>query len=124
MKSMTKAEEQIMQYLWKIKKGYMKDIIDEFPEPKPAYTTVATVLTTMVKKGFVDYKQFGNVREYFPKIKKNDYFGKHIKGIIKNYFNDSASQFASFFASETKLSVKELEELRAIVDDQIAKQKK
>jgi len=124
MKSMTKAEEQIMQYLWKIKKGYMKDIIDEFPEPRPAYTTVATVLTIMVKKGFVDFKQFGNVREYFPKVKKDEYFGNHINEIIKTYFNNSASQFASFFTAEAKLTLTELEELRKIVENQIAEQKK
>ncbi len=119
---LSKTEEQVMQYLWKLKKGFMKDILGEFPEPKPATTTVATLLKRMHDKGFVNYKLFGKSREYYPVVKKSDYFSKHVNGLIKNFFNNSASQFASFFTKKTDLSVSELEELKKIIDSQIKKQ--
>ena len=120
---LSKTEEQVMQYLWKLDKAYMKDLLAEFPEPKPATTTVATLLKRMKDKGFVDYNLHGKTREYFPLVNKNSYFSKHVNGLIKSFFNDSASQFASFFTKETDLSVTELEELRSIIDTQIKKQK-
>ncbi len=120
---LSKAEEQLMKYLWKLEKAFMKDLLDAFPEPKPATTTVATLLKRMKDKGFVDYTLYGKSREYYPLVKKTDYFSKHVNGLIKNFFNDSASQFASFFTSETNLSTSELEELKKIVDQQIQKQK-
>ncbi len=120
---LSKTEEQVMQYLWKLEKAFMKDILDAYPEPKPATTTVATLLKRMTDKGFVDYKIYGKSREYYPLVKKTDYFSKHVNGLIKNFFNNSASQFASFFTSETNLSTIELEELKKIVDQQIKKQK-
>lgn len=119
---LSKTEEQVMQYLWKLKKGFMKDILSEFTEPKPATTTVATLLKRMKDKGFIDYKLFGKSREYYPLVKKSDYFSKHVNGLIKNFFNNSASQFASFFTAETDLSVSELENLKKIIDSQIKKQ--
>ncbi len=121
---LSKTEEQVMQYLWKLEKAFMKDILTEFPQPKPATTTVATLLKRMIDKGFVNYKLYGKSREYYPLIKKTDYFSKHVNGLIKNFFNNSASQFASFFTSETNLSVTELEELRKLIDSQIKDQKK
>ncbi len=121
---LSKAEEQLMKYLWKLEKAFMKDLLDAFPEPKPATTTVATLLKRMNDKGFIGYTLYGKSREYYPLVKKTDYFSKHVNGLIKNFFNDSASQFASFFTSETDLSTTELEELRSIVDQQILKQKK
>ncbi|SEC30511.1 Predicted transcriptional regulator [Tenacibaculum sp. MAR_2009_124] len=121
---LSKTEEQVMQYLWKLEKAFMKDILAEFPEPKPANTTVATLLKRMKDKGFIDYKLYGKSREYFPLVKKSDYFSKHVKGLIKNFFNNSASQFASFFTSETDLSVTELENLKELIDNQINEQKK
>ncbi|PKV48228.1 putative transcriptional regulator [Aquimarina sp. MAR_2010_214] len=120
---LSKSEEQLMQYLWKLEKAFMKDLLDSFPEPKPATTTVATLLKRMIDKGFVNYTLYGKSREYYPLVKKTDYFSKHVNGLIKNFFNDSASQFASFFTSETNLSTTELEELKKIVDEQIQKQK-
>lgn len=120
---LSKAEEQLMKYLWKLEKAFMKDLLDAFPEPKPATTTVATLLKRMKDKGFVDYTLYGKSREYYPLVRKTDYFSKHVNGLIKNFFNNSASQFASFFTSETNLSASELEELKKIVDQQIQKQK-
>lgn len=120
---LTKTEEQVMELLWKLEKAFMKDLMDLFPEPKPAPTTLATLLKRMTEKGFVGYKEFGKSREYFPMVEKSDYFSKQVNGIIKNFFNNSASQFASFFTKETNMSTKELEELRAIIDKEIQKKK-
>lgn len=124
MNQLTKSEEAIMKYLWKLEKAFMKDLVDEFPAPKPAYTTIATILTRMIDKGYVAYHQHGKVREYYPLLKKKEYFTSHFNGIIKNFFNNSASQFASFFTSKNDFTLEELEELKQIIDTQIQKKKK
>ncbi len=116
---LTKTEEELMNHLWRLNKAFMKDLLDAYPEPKPATTTVATLLKRMTDKGFINYKRFGNSREYFPLVKKKDYFSKHVNGLIKNFFNDSSSQFASFFTKETNLSKQELQELRTIIDTEL-----
>jgi len=120
---LSKAEEHLMQLLWKRNKAFMKDLLEDFPEPKPATTTVATLLKRMNDKGFIDYKLYGKSREYFPLVKKTDYFSKHVNGLIQNFFDNSAPKFASFFTSETNLSKEDLEELRKIIDQQIDKKK-
>jgi len=120
---LTKTEEQLMQFLWKQEKAFMKDLIDAFPEPKPAATTVATLLKRMTEKGFVGYKEYGKSREYFPMVNKSDYFSKQVNGMIKSFFNNSAAQFASFFTKETNLTDAELEELRSIIDREIENRK-
>ncbi len=121
---LTKAEEQVMKYLWNLEKAYLKNIIDEFPEPKPAPTTIATLLKRMTDKEFVGYQQHGSNREYFPLVKKTEYFSKQVNSMIKNYFNNSASQFASFITNETNLNLTDLEELRELVEQKIKNQKK
>jgi len=121
---LTKAEEQIMGYLWNLKKAYLKDILDEFPEPKPAPTTVATLLKRMTSKGFVGYHQRGSNREYFPIVKKAEYFSVQVNTMIKDYFNNSASQFASFVTNETNLNLTDLEELKQFIEQKIKIQKK
>lgn len=113
---LSKTEEQLMEYLWKLEKAFMKNLIEAFPEPRPATTTVATLLKRMQDKEFVGYKLYGNSREYYPMVLKADYFSKHIKSMIKNFFGDSALQFASFFTTETDMTKDELEDLRKIVD--------
>ena len=120
---LTTAEEQIMKLLWRLERAFIRDLLNEFPEPKPASTTVLTLLKRMIDKGFVSYKLFGNSREYYPLIKKSDYFSDHINGLIKNFFNNSTAQFASFFANETKMNQEELKELRDLVDKKIASKK-
>ena len=120
---LSKTEEQVMELIWKAEKVFFKDLIDSFPEPKPALTTVATLLKRMQNKGFVGYKLFGNSRQYFPLVKKEDYFTKHINGIIKNYFGDSALQFASFFTTTSNLTASELEDLKKIIDKEIKRKK-
>jgi len=119
---LTNAEEKIMKLLWKLEKAYMKNIMDLFEEPKPAATTVATLLKRMTEKGFVGYSQHGSNREYFPLVKKTEYFAKHINSVIKDFFNNSSAQFASFFTNETNLSIEELEDLKQIIENKIKKQ--
>ncbi|UZO81569.1 BlaI/MecI/CopY family transcriptional regulator [Aquimarina sp. ERC-38] len=121
---LSKTEEKLMKLLWKKEKAFMKDLLDAYDEPKPATTTIATLLKRMSDKGFVGYTTFGKSREYYPMVKKSDYFSKHVNGLIKNFFNNSASQFASFFTTETDLSEDELQELKKIVDSAIEKKKK
>src|SRR5476649_1281825 len=121
---LSKSEQQLMEYLWQLEKAFLKDLIDAFPEPKPATTTVATLLKRMSDKGFVGHTIYGNSREYYPLVKKSAYFKKQLNGIIKNNFNDSVSQFASFFTQATNLTTAELKELRKIVDQEIEKKKK
>ena len=121
---LTQAEEQLMKILWKKERAFMKDLIEDYDDPKPATTTIATLLKRMQDKNFVDYIQYGRSREYFPMVKKKDYFSKHVNGLIKNFFNDSASQFASFFTEETNLSKKELEELKTIINQELEKKPK
>jgi BlaI family penicillinase repressor len=116
---LTNAEEQIMKLLWRLDKAFIRDLLNEFPDPKPAPTTVLTLLKRMIDKGFVSYKLYGNSREYYPLIKKTDYFSDHINVLIKDFFNNSTAQFASFFANETEMNQEELKELRDLVDKKI-----
>jgi BlaI family transcriptional regulator, penicillinase repressor len=121
---LSKTEEQLMELIWKNEKVFLKDIIDTYPEPKPATTTIATLLKRMQDKGFVGYTMFGNSRQYYPLVKKADYFSKHVKGMIKDYFGNSNLQFASFFTTTSNLTAGELEELKKIVNQEIKKKKK
>jgi predicted transcriptional regulator len=120
---LTTAEEQIMKLLWRLERAFIRDLLNEFPDPKPASTTVLTLLKRMIDKGFVSYKLFGNSREYYPLIKKTDYFSDHINGLIKDFFNNSTAQFASFFANETNMNQDELKELRDLVNKKISLKK-
>ena len=116
---LTEAEKGIMEILWKKEKAFMKEILEEFPEPKPAATTVATLLKRMQNKDLIEYKTFGNSREYFPKVKKEAYFNEEMTSMIDRFFDSSVTQFASFFTSNSKLSQKQLKELRDIIDKKI-----
>lgn len=121
---LTQAEEQVMKHLWNLEKAYLKNIVEAFPYPKPASTTDATLLKRMIDKGFVGFNQHGSNREYYPLVKKNQYFSSHINTIVKDFFNDSTSQFASFFIKESDLSIDEMVELKGILEDKIKNQKK
>ena len=116
---LSKGEEQLMEIIWQQEKVFLKDILAAYPDPKPAGTTIATLLKRMQDKGFVAYETFGNSRQYRALVKKSAYFSKEVNGIVKNYFNDSALQFASFFTRAANLSADELKELRKIVDQEI-----
>lgn len=123
MKELTKAEEQLMHYLWALEKAYLKDIVEQYPEPAPAYTTISTVVNVLVKKEFVGFNTHGKSREYFPLITKESYTKQSMNGLMTNFFNSSAKQFASFFTSQEDLSVEELQEIRKLIDQQIAQRK-
>ncbi|MEN2434023.1 BlaI/MecI/CopY family transcriptional regulator [Weeksellaceae bacterium A-14] len=116
---LTEAEKNLMEILWSRQSAFMKDILEDCPEPKPASTTVATLLKRMQNKGLIDYRTFGNSREYYPLVKKEDYFGSEVNSMIDRFFNRSVTQFASFFTANTKLSQAQLKELRDMIDEQI-----
>ncbi|MEX2347492.1 MAG: BlaI/MecI/CopY family transcriptional regulator [Balneolaceae bacterium] len=118
---LSKSEEQLMQYIWKSGKAFMNELLEMYPEPKPASTTVATFLKRMKDKGFIDYEQLGRSRRYYPLVNKSDYFSKHINGLIRKYFDNSPSSFASFFTTETDLSEEELKDLQEIVKQELKK---
>lgn len=124
MKSLTKAEEQVMQILWNLKEGVVKDVVDGFEEPKPAYTTVATVLTVLEKKGFTARKKVGNVNLYFPEISKKEYTGFQFKSLLSDYFNGSFPKMATFFAKENNLGIKDLEEILKATEQEINNENK
>ena len=108
---LTKAEEQVMQILWEMGEGVVRDIRDKFADPKPVRNTVSTVVRILEGKGFVGHKSYGNVHVYFPLITKSDYSKTQLFGLMRNYFNNSFPAMASFFAREKDLSVEELEQL-------------
>ena len=119
MKELTKAEQQVMQYLWELKKGFLKDIVESFPEPRPAYTTISTVIRVLVKKGFIDYKTYGKVNEYYPKIARMEYFNSQMNSMISHHFGGSVVDFASFFTAQEDMNLSELEEIRNLIDEKI-----
>ncbi len=121
MKQLTKAEEQIMQILWTLKEGIVKEVVEEFDEPKPAYTTVATVLKVLEKKGFVAHKSIGNTHLFFPAISKKEYTKFQLGSLLKDYFNGSFPKMATFFAKENNLSIGELEEMLKITETELNK---
>lgn len=119
MNKLTNAEVQVMEYIWQKGSVFMKELLECFPEPRPAATTVATLLKRMQEKEFVGYKTYGNSREYYPLVAKEAYFSHHVGEMIRNYFDDSSLQFASFFARSGKLSKRELESLRNLIDNEL-----
>lgn len=121
--NLSKNEEQLMKYIWDLKKAFMKDLLLKFSEPKPATTTVLTMLKRMRDKGFVDFKLFGNSREYYPLVSKDKYFSKHKSGLMSDFFDNSATQLGSFLTSDANLSTDQLKELKRIIDEQIKKDK-
>jgi BlaI family transcriptional regulator, penicillinase repressor len=117
MKELTKAEEQIMQVIWKLKKGFVKEFIEELPEPKPAYNTVSTIVRILETKGFLDHKAYGKTHEYFPLISKEEYSRYSINNFVSGYFNGSFRSLVSFFTDETNMSVQEIDQLMKQLDE-------
>ena len=109
MNKLTKAEEQVMQYLWQIEKGFLKDVLELFPEPKPHTNTISTILKILMEKGFVSHKTFGRQHEYFPLISKENYSTRSIKSLVKNYFEGSYTNAVSFLVEKNEISVEDLE---------------
>ncbi|MEQ9187532.1 MAG: BlaI/MecI/CopY family transcriptional regulator [Cryomorphaceae bacterium] len=111
LKELTKAEEQVMQYLWELEKGFVKDILAQIPEPKPAYNTVSTIIRILEEKGFVDHKAYGKTYEYFPVISKEEYSRFSAGNLLSNYFNGSVKELVSFFVKERELNIEELDDI-------------
>ncbi len=124
MRELTRAEEEVMQVLWKIKKGFVKDILERFNEPKPAYNTISTIIRILQDKGFVDHKEYGRTHEYFPLISKNEYSKMHLHTFIRDYFSDSFGKMVSFFAKEKSISVREMEEIMKVMEKEVENQKR
>jgi predicted transcriptional regulator len=120
---LTRAEEEVMQILWEMEKGLVHDLLGKFPDPKPAYNTVSTIIRILEQKGFVGHKAYGRTHEYFPVISKADYTKSSFSGFMTNYFSNSYKSLTSFFAAEGKLSLKELEEIQKTINEEIRKQK-
>jgi len=123
IKELTKAEDQVMQILWRLKKGFVKDVIEEMSEPKPAYNTISTIIRILEKKGFVGYQSYGKTHEYFPLIEKDEYRSFFLKNFMGNYFGGSFQNLVSFFAKENDLEIHEMEELLKYVEKDIKKNK-
>src|ERR1700733_9798471 len=110
VKELTKAEEQVMQILWQLKEAIVKDIIEEMPDPKPAYNTVSTVVRVLEGKGFIDHKAYGNSHVYFPSVSEADYKKFTFAKMMKNYFSNSYQSLVSFLVKEKNLGIDDLEE--------------
>ncbi len=123
MKELTRAEEQIMQVLWRLEKAFVRDIVEALGEPKPAYTTVSTIIRILEKKGFVAHRPFGKTYEYFARISRDEYKKKFLKSFVRRYFGDSLPEMVSFFASGRDLSLAELEELQTLLREEIRRQR-
>jgi len=123
MKELTKAEEQLMQILWGLGKGFINDILDKLPHPKPAYNTVSTIVRILEKKGFVGYIAYGKSHEYYPLISKKDYTKTYFGHFMKNYFGNSYKEMVSFFTSDNNLDISELEDLKQAMAEEIIRKK-
>ena len=123
MKELTKAEEELMQILWTLRKGFINDILDELPNPKPAYNTVSTIVRILEKKGFVGHTAYGKSHEYYPLINKKEYTRSYFGLFMKNYFGNSYKEMVSFFTSDNNLNIKELEELKQAMAEEIIRKK-
>lgn len=117
MKELTKAEEQVMQVIWKIGSGFANEIMAAYPEPKPAYNTVLTVVRILEKKGFVAHETFCKANRYFPLISKEEYSESSLKGLVENYFNNSYLDLVSAFAKKENFSIEQIEELKKMIEN-------
>jgi BlaI family penicillinase repressor len=122
-RELTRAEEQIMHILWDKGPGLVHDILKEFSDPKPAYNTVSTIIRILEQKGFVSHKAYGRTFEYFALVTKKEYTKTYFRNFVANYFGNSYKSVASFFTAEETLSIKELEEIRELMEEEIRKQK-
>ena len=121
---LTKAEEQIMQILWDMEEGLVRDIRDRFSDPKPARNTVSTVVRVLERKGFVGHRAYSNVHIYYPLVSKKEYSKSQLFGLMQNYFDNSIPVMASFLVREKDLTIKELEELLEDTKKEIKKSKR
>ncbi len=115
-KELTTAEEEAMTKLWELGKGFVKDILNKYPEPKPAYNTVSTIIRILERKGYVSHNDYGTTYEYFPTVSKDEYRRKITQNLLSKYFHNSPIQLVSYFANEKKLSNSEIEELKKVIE--------
>ena len=115
MKELTKAEEQVMQILWSLESAIVRDIMTHYPDPKPAYTTVSTIVRILEKKGFVEHENYGNIHKYSPLVSKDEYASEFMNYFVKDYFGNSFSKLVSFFGQKEKISPNDLEEIRKLL---------
>lgn len=118
LKELTKAEEQVMQILWELEHAFVKEIVAQFPEPKPAYNTVSTIVRILVSKGFISYNSYGKSHRYFAEIDKETYKKMIAKKLLRSYFEDSPKSMLSFFLQEEQLDIKELDDILKMIEDQ------
>lgn len=116
IKELTRAEEQLMHVLWQIKKGYVKDVIEQLPEPKPAYNTVSTIIRILETKGFVSHTAYGKSHEYYPIISKDEYQNFASDKLLTGYFDNSVKRMFSFFVQKEKINVKEADEIMKLIE--------
>ncbi|MCD6201711.1 MAG: BlaI/MecI/CopY family transcriptional regulator [Bacteroidales bacterium] len=121
---LTRAEEQIMQVLWELKEAFVKEILEQLDDPRPAYNTVSTIVRILEKKGFVSHHAYGKSHKYYPLVSKEEYTRAHMKNFVKNYFSNSFEQMVSFFAREKDIDLREMEDIMKIMQEEIKKQKK
>jgi len=119
MKELTKAEDQIMQILWEIKKGFVRDVIAKMPDPKPAYNTVSTIIRILENKGFIDHHSYGKTHEYYPVIDRDTYRSFFLKNLLRNYFGGKFEQLVSFFAKDNDLNIEDMEEILKHVESDL-----
>ena len=117
MYTLTKAEERIMQILWDIEKGFINDILEKFPEPKPPYNSVSTIVRVLVKKDIVSFKKYGNTYEYYPMISREEYRKGQMGRLVKDYFSNSFKQVVNFFSEKPDLDVEEIEEVMKMLEE-------
>jgi predicted transcriptional regulator len=121
---LTKAEEQVMLILWEMGEGIVKEIRDQFKNPKPARNTVSTVIRVLEKKGFIEHKAYSNIHLYYPLIKKSEYSKSMLFALVENYFDHSLPAMVSFYVREKDISVREMEELLTVTKKAMKKIKK
>lgn len=117
MVTLTKAEEKIMKILWGIGEGFIKDIIEQYPDPKPPYNSVSTIVRVLVQKEIVGFKAFGNTYQYYPLITKEAYSKGQLSRLIADYYNNSLAEVVNFFTESKKLNKKELDEVMKMLED-------
>lgn len=123
MKELTKSEEQVMQVIWKIGQGFANEIMTAFPEPKPAYNTVLTMVRILEKKGFVGHETFCKANRYFPLVSKEEYSQHSLKGLVSNYFNGSYTELVSAFTKKENFTMEQLQELKKMIEEAIEEER-
>ena len=123
-RDLTRAEEEVMQILWELGKGFVKDLVERYSEPKPAYNTVSTLIRILEQKGFVGHKAYGKTHEYYPLVSKDVYRKQFLNNMISDYFSGSFKQLVSFFAREEKIDRKEMEELLNLMKEEYSSKTK